>query len=241
MKKINKQIFGKTISIIAFLAILASCFCSCSISPSTIEDLYITKDSIYIEETLSHGFAEYKVVSDNYNGTGNVLLVRADSFIAKMNVGSYFSNYENSVIDEYLNGEFLNSIVLNDKIEETDIEITDESSIGVSGLENKTISRKVFLLSASEFGLTIDEDSKDVLPEEGVQLEYFANDKNIFPGWTRTPNTLYQTQTWLIDSKNNLTAVDSTQKEDFRPAFCVSCSQKIAKREDGKYVFLEKD
>lgn len=241
MKKINKQIFGKTISIIAFLAILASCFCSCSISPSTIEDLYTTKDSIYIEETLSHGFAEYKVVSDNYNGTGNVLLVRTDSFIAKMNVGSYFSNYENSVIDEYLNGDFFNNIPLNDKIVETDIEITDESGLGVSGIKTKTVPRKIFLLSGSEYGLELENMPSAVLPNEGSPLEYFDNKENVLSGWTRTPNTLYQTQTWLIDDKKNLTTVDSTEKRDFHPAFCVSCSQKIEKREDGKYVLSKEN
>ncbi len=222
-------------------------------TPSTLKQLAydVNKEhgyTIYLKE--NNEYVPYIVLTDDYNGSGNTLLLRKYPLSEERvfddsgrNIPSY---YNNSDIDIFLNNDFYESLSeeVQDKIIYSDISITNESSIGVTGEETETISRKVFLLAYSE---VIEPRSSSTLNNEGELLKYFEDGSGIeqeerriaytengesSSWWLRTPDTWYSNISSGVGENGGIGAMPHKMTGSYenptgmvtsgvRPAFCM--------------------
>lgn len=215
----------------ALLLLLPACFDKKSVS--VISDLAYGKSNsadhvVYILE--GDKYVPFLVLTDSYGG--NTLLLRRDVLEKARRMNEYSAFYENSEIDAYLNLEYLLMLSeIGSLIQLSELTITDESAIGFSGTETKTIKRGLFLLSCDEVGF---EHSVNA-GAEGKTLDYFVSAENRIANhggvpcswWLRTPNTYYLSCTYVVGSNNKLGSTNAFDENGVRPAFCVPSSSKI--------------
>jgi hypothetical protein len=213
--------------------------------------------TVYLKENGE--YEPYLVLSKNYNSEGNVLLLRKylldEPRIYNENE-RFAAYYENSKVDNFLNGEFLYSLgELRENIKTSNLEITDESSVGSAGDETTTIPRKVFLLSHEEMVAG----SSGMAAKEGKKLLYFmgfhtyiatkkSGEAEIY--WLRTPYTEHDTTVWEVRENGLLGyaplwdwSTQSLYTYNIRPAFCLAKDTKLERKEGiekGKKVFVLK-
>lgn len=200
--------------------------------------------TVYIKEQSQ--YQPYLVLTNDYNG--NTLLLRERLLPQQVKINDYYSYYENSKMDKFLNDIFLNSLSegMKNNIAASNIDITKEECLGIEGTGSKTIHRKVFLLSATEAGIT----KLSYINREGNTLGYFydserqiANDENNRPSswFLRTPDTNYESATFSFGPHAVFGSENSSNENGVRPAFCVSSSSavKISNTAiDGKSVYV---
>ncbi len=194
--------------------------------------VYLQEDGEYIP---------FIVVTDDYNG--NVLLVRKEVLPEPRRINEYFSYYENSEIDQYLNEEYLNTIAESELILTSQIVITDESALGICGDSVKTIERRVFLLSLTETGF----DDRYNTCAEGKPLKFFETPDNRIAfkeertssWWLRSPDTSTYSCTYGIGPNVKLGSGNAYNKNGIRPAFCLSASTGVcvSQGEDGEPIY----
>ena len=155
--------------------------CSVVASPATIGSLPIGT-TLYIKESnqrtafvlAKHDYEEASSKWPTFpgNGKGLSLLARSSKTVLShvwntknASYNSYFTNiYSGSTIDEWLNGEYFRTLdsSISSKIKNTNIRVSpgpqtykddDDNSHTTDGSEVAWISRKVFLLSATELGM----------------------------------------------------------------------------------------
>lgn len=169
-------------------------------------------------------YVPFVVLTDDYNG--NTLLLRKDILEGTRRISEYTSFYENSEIDKYLNGEYYSNLSKAWKyIIPSNIEITSEEALGMSGNKTVTIERNIFLLSCNEIGI----DESVNISSEGHVLDYFKNEKNriaysngrAMSWWLRTPNTYYLSCTYVVGDNNKIGYTNAYDGNGIRPAFCV--------------------
>ncbi len=215
---------------VAFLAVLLlgmNFFSACSEKKdiSTLSDLAYNKQNksnheIYLLE--NDVYVPYLVITDDYKG--NTLLLRRNVLDEPLRINEYYSYYENSEIDVFLNSIFLNQFnEIADVIKSVDISIISDDSIGISGDEKITINRKIFLLSIGELNI-------DSVEQEGDSIAFFNEVKNrisytengsCVSWWLRTPDTWRVSCTYTIGSNNMLGSANSSDLNYVRPAFCL--------------------
>ena len=148
-----------------------------------------------IVKLLENGTSvEFYVAKHDYesglNGTGRTLLVRKNIYpsLVKWHLANNFSAYASSYIDSWLNGSYK---ALLDSAVQTAIASTN--FYYTPSFSNKTVtslSRAVFTLSATEFGVP----KADVFNTEGSALPIASSlQPVVFNGalaeqWTRSPN-----------------------------------------------------
>ena len=151
------------------------------IAPSTLNDIAYDVNkifgyTIYIPENGEN--IPYLVLTNNYNGDGNCLLLRKHLLDRAMVFHDYSidrpgvrpSYYEDSYIDNYLSSEFLSNLSsVSDIIINSKIVITDNESISGTGNKSLIINRKIFLLSFTE----TDRSNSPNAVTEGVTLKCF--------------------------------------------------------------------
>ena len=120
---------------------------------------------VYIRE--GHELVPFLVLTSDYNG--ETLLLRKEVLKMNMQINSYEAYYENSFMDDYLNHEYIRQLPDGMPVLESEIKITDEKSLGVSGTGTKSIKRKIFLLAYSE----VMEDQNIDEGSEGTFLRFF--------------------------------------------------------------------
>lgn len=169
--------------------------CSVAASPATIGSLPIGT-TLYIKESNQRtAFVlakhDYEEVSSKWptfpgNGKGLSLLARSSktvlSHVWSTESASYDSRFTNiysgSTIDKWLNGEYFRTLdsSISSKIKNTNIRVSpgpqtykddDDNSHTTDGSEVAWISRKVFLLSATELGMS---SSVSGITKEGMAL-----------------------------------------------------------------------
>ena len=186
-------------------------------------------------------FVPYLVLTANYSGSGNVLLLReylldqevpfnhsprGHSLWAWQDFGAY---YPDSNIDNFLNTEFASTLceAVITAMMPSDIVVTDKSSMGVTGRTANVITRDIFLLSLRELGIP---DPSTSVPE-GERLRFF---RGVFhtdrvarfsngiesPYWTRTPQT-WETYTVFAIGTNAVGAGSADGYIGVRPAFAL--------------------
>ena len=159
-------------------------------SPNTLNDIAWDVDerlgyTVYILEDGE--YAPYLVLTNDFNGSGNVLLLRQyllDELRAyryldergHFGVGVVASYYEDSAIDDFLNSEFYDKLPLYvmNKIIDSTIRITAIESIGIGGHRTISIYRKIFLLSWIEVNGNVGRHMSRINVSEGTELEYFS-------------------------------------------------------------------
>jgi hypothetical protein len=173
-----------------------------TISGLAYDDEPLTGYTVYIEE--GGIYTPYLVLTNDYNG--ETLLLRKEVMSENRMLNFYYSYYENSFIDNYLNTEFLELLNphLQDIVVNSTIIITekDRTDIGKGWYDKlpMEIERKVFLLAMSEIGIKVVE---GVMNVEGKSLKYFW----LFPH-TRIAYTAGQPQAWMLRTTNNAFAGD---------------------------------
>ena len=183
-----------------------------------------SENEVYIYEN-----GPYIVITDDY--AGNALLLRKEALPQNYQISSYDSYYPDSDLDRYLNSVFLSSLEkVKSDIVETEIEVTAEDSIGVSGEETEKISRQIFILSGHEMCC-----SSENMAMEGQPLSYFksiSNRETLQNGkkascWLRTPNTFYVSCSYVIGDNDKIGFTNASDFNAVRPAFCISGSYPV--------------
>jgi hypothetical protein len=218
---------------------------------STISDIVYKKNSadceVYIKENGK--YESYYVLTENYNDSGCVLLLRKfliDENIAFNSEDFPVSLYENSILDNFLEKEFINVFDedFKNKLQEVEIDTIKKEFIRSAFPETTIIKRRIFALSFTELGLS----KSSTEPVEGKKLSFFPDgDSRIAyksngkasTWWTRTSHTW---QTYLacgFSPDGTLSAGEVTMENGVRPAFCLPSDTKIVKSEvEGKEVYV---
>lgn len=241
----------KQIPLFILLLTLFSLMPSCSTSeqnvppdpPEVLEDIaYDVEPSfgyrVYLVE--NEEYVPYLVLTNQYNGLCLLLREYLMEEVMIYDQGRDCSAYyENSGIDCYLNESFygLFSSSTAELIQETDIVITAEESLGYGGDVVTTIQRRVFLLSYAELNHTLFR----TMLKEGDQLSYFSNaDRRIAyhengrPGswWIRTASTAGNALACGVNPTGSvgcggIYTIAGLSYNGVRPAFCLPCDTPI--------------
>lgn len=204
----------------AMLAFLSACSEGDTTQKTELREIAYTQQrdnyKVYLEE--NGNYTPYLVLENDYQG--NVLLLREELLDTVRQYDAEGSYYENSLIDQYLSGDYQEMLSVKDIICNTSIEITDET------MENTSfIDRNIFLLSATEVGAKTDY----LFLPEGSILSYFQDDKNLnisaqrgsMTYWTRTRYVIYDMTAVCFSATGTLMGEDVKWEYGVRPAFCL--------------------
>ena len=187
-------------------------------------------NTVYIREE-SAGYQPYLVVDNDYNGDGNVLLLRKYVLDEWKTYHIYYQQtayYENSNLDDYLSNVYLNTLPeeLRASIVQSRIEIIAMSAYQGENSDTIQIERKAFLLSCTEMA-----PRGSGYIHEGKPLKYFDDDVNRMQvtmengqksgWWLRTPSMGYPTCAIAIGSDGRLGFAAVDNYIGIRPAFCL--------------------
>lgn len=198
----------------------------------------LTKDTINPDERIiylieDNRYTPYYIVSA-YNNDSSLLL-RKDIFPTDYPF-SYEDNgyYAESPIDLFLNSDFLDIFPQSffNIICDTDIKITckfpDTDNI-------EEITRKVFLLSASETGIDV-----DFVNDEGKYLHFFNDNDNrlafkdgkAYGWWLRSAYIMDRGLAWHIAADGTLHGSSVLIPSGIRPALCIPSSTPVIKNDE---------
>lgn len=177
----------------------------------------------------------YLVLTDNYDGSGNTLLLREYILheLRRYNGWSDKAGYYNGCeIDKWLNGEFLGMLETDPVYSLINIGSLDE--IGLARGETEEILRKVFLLSRMEVGAEYDTS----IPSAEEPLAYFddytkraayrENGSNKGCSWyLRSVSTWYASMPSSLTTEGAIGYVDATIENGVRPAFCLDSDTEV--------------
>lgn len=228
-------------SIIFLITLVLCCFSGCTysfdkIQPNILADLVSSKadyNTLLIEENGTE--VPYLVVRRNENSS--VLLLRKEPFDKKIAYNviqpGFTSYYPDSNLDRYLNEEFVTflseytqSILLNNEISVT----TFDTIVSKDGRrDTETIQRKIYVLSATEFGIKSASSSK-----EGSMIPGLEQYVTIKEEWLRTPNLADKNHVWVVNTEvYHIHAF--IEKYYFRPAFSLPGEIPIVESSGGAY------
>lgn len=181
---------------------------------------------------------EFYVAKHNYeselNGAGRTLVVRKDCY-DKRAWNSNKNTYSSSAIDTWLNGDYKN--LLSAKLAQSVGTTRFQSAAGDGSTTVQTLSRSVFLLSASELGLTAAWASVEgTTLGVASMLKIARYNGAVANQWLRTPynnNATYAGYTSSSGTINNAGCSDSTIAYS-RPCFTLPSTIKID--ENGQVV-----
>lgn len=151
--------------------------------------------TVYIKE--NEEYIPYVVVTSNYNH--NTLLLREEPLDEKMqmNKRNCANYYPKSELDNYLNNSFIENFsdTVKDIINNTRIEITDDDTLNINKRTRGTefITRKIFLLSANEWGIK----SASAI-NEGQRVENIEKFMPTDNEWLRTSETYSYDTFWAV-------------------------------------------
>ena len=225
--------------------------------PETLNELAYTMDkrngnTVYIREETA-GYQPYLVVDNDYNGDGNVLLLRKYVLDEWQTYHIYYQRaayYENSNLDDYLSNRYLDTLQeeLSARIVQSRIEIIAKSAYYGEDPDTIQIERKAFLLSFSEMA---PRGSPNGYIHEGKPLNYFYDD----PGrmavtdengkasgwWLRTPSMAGDTVAIAVGSDGRIGFAAVDNYIGVRPAFCLPRDVGIEESEEavpGEKVYV---
>lgn len=150
--------------------------------------------------------------------------------------------YENSRVYSYLNANFLDLFDLNIRTAIKQVKIPYRKNGGSSGTDQNGengLSVKAFLLSGSEVGFTISDDSD--FPTDGAKLDYFelgdsksARSKRIATlnsetsrWWLRSPSTSDTSRVWYIYTDGSFRSSSATTSRGLRPAIILPSDMRV--------------
>lgn len=193
---------------------------------------------VYIME--EHGYQPYLVL-ESY-GDGKTLLLRKHLLPQTRRVSDYSAYYEDSEMDQYLNGAFLEGLPeeIRSSILDSDIEILDQNCLNQLETKVTHIKRKVFLLSYLELGYS----QNGHVGAEGTALEYFKDNEHrsaftesdeASGWWLRSADSTYDSCVYAVGPEGEIGSTNAFEENGVRPAFCMDENVEICKKE-GKYL-----
>jgi hypothetical protein len=190
---------------------------------------YVEGNIIKINESGSP--VEFYVAKHDYevglNGTGRTLVVRKDCF-DKRAWNSNKNTYSSSAIDTWLNGDYKS--LLSTKLVESVGTTIFQSTVGDGSATVQTLTRSVFLLSASELGLTAawaSVEGTTLGVANTLKIAHYSS--NAVNQWLRTPynnNATYAGYASSSGAINNAGCSDATIAYS-RPCFTLPSTIKI--------------
>lgn len=198
---------------------------------------------VYLKE--ERGYQPYLVLEDY--GDGKTLLLRKYVLPQTRRVSDYTAYYEDSEMDQYLNGEFLEGLTeeVRSSILDSDIEILDKNCLNQLETKVTQIKRKVFLLSYRELGYALN----GHVGEEGAALKYFKDNshRSVFTEsdqasgwWLRSADSTYDSCVYAVGPEGEIGSTNAFEENGVRPAFCIDENMEIYKK-DGKYLLKNGD
>lgn len=165
--------------------------------------------------------AWYRIVDTNY--LGNILLVREDCLgeTVKYRLSAAGSSsdtkYNGSNLDSYLNTTFYGNLPASTAAVIQSVDIPVQSS-GHSAADQEYLNRRVFALSATEWG-------KSSNSLEGEPVEYTDHIAVGIQYWTRQPSGGMTNMAYQIKADGGCNSNYCTNAIYVRPAFCISKRQ----------------
>jgi hypothetical protein len=211
-------------------------------SSTSISD--IEGSIVYMEED---GKLTPFIVADKNYRKGVTLLVREHVLPEPMRFNEYESYYEGSEIDRYLSNEYADKLGNKEYLVSVPIDITAESSIGLTGKDTTKISRCVFLLSYTELGYK----ESPTTTNEGATVSYFRKmenrlatdeDGNTVGCLMRSPNTYHGSMVYVLSDDGTIGGCNAFDENDIRPAVCVRDDMPVMKYGSSgsrKYIFVD--
>ena len=234
----------KKIAIILSLLMIGTAFSGCQGGKiNNLKDLSkIKNNEVYLLEDKS--FVPFLVLDKRDE---NVLLLRKEVMDNPICFSDYSSEYDDSLIDNYLSNDYIELLSDNVRklVKTIDVEVTSKNALYQAGRDTHTISRKVFLLSYYEANYS----EHSMAPNEGEPFSFFTDDqsriayKNGKPcsWWLRTPYTGYDSVTWSVGGDGVKTELSSSKENGIRPAFYMSDDIQVKESTQiisGKTVFV---
>lgn len=199
--------------------------------------LYLAEEGVY---------QPYIVMTNDYNGS--TLLLRQYLLPDSRRFNEYLAYYESSEIDKYLNRDFFNC--LSEDVQElvisSDIEILDDTCLGIVQTDVTMITRKIFLLSFCELGY----DENGHVGREGNGLAYFSNVSNrvaymetgeLGSWWLRSADSNYSSCVYAVGPGGEVGSTNAFAENGIRPAFCISGQLPVESfflEEDNRNVYI---
>lgn len=160
------------------------------------------------------------------NGAGRILVVRKDCYDLRQWHSSDVNAYASSAIDTWLNGTYKNLLDADIRgvMGKTKIKYT----LGNGKATLSTLERAVFLLSATEFGLS----HASSMNVEGTELDstvrsllrtVYLNGSKV-EQWTRSPLTDYTNDVWIVGG----TTSHCSKSYGSRPAFTLPSTLSVS-------------
>ncbi|MEE1125869.1 MAG: DUF6273 domain-containing protein [Acutalibacteraceae bacterium] len=184
--------------------------------------------TVYIKE--NEEYIPYVVVTGNYNH--NTLLLREEPLDEKMqmNKSKRVNYYPQTELDNYLNNTFIDSFsdTMQDIMNNTRVEVTTNDALNINLKTRGTefVTRKIFLLSASEWGIRVKSAVK-----EGEKIENIGRFMAIDNEWLRTAEIWNYDTFWTVGNKRAV--YDKGQSSmAVRPAFTVPFDTEVEQRDD---------
>lgn len=174
---------------------------------------------------LKHGYPS--------DGNGRTLLLRESLYDTRQWHTSNVNAYASSAIDAWLTGTYLNLIDADIRAQIAAVNIS--YTIGNGNTTTTTLSRKVFLLSGTEVGLTY-----SYMKTEGTALSFFNSNAariaylngTATGWWLRSPNTSNATHAWFVYTDGSYS--NCSYSYGSRPAFTLPSSLSVS--DDGSVV-----
>lgn len=160
---------------------------------------------------------DFCVAKHNYEGTGRTLVVRkAHSSTVTSFANTATNKYESSRLDTFLNETYITRLdsKVQSALAEVPIEVTGKQSSTVY-----TINRKIFELSATEYGLSVSEGATlgSVLPVATSILPEKGSNGN--STWSRTAIYTTSGDTYVVNKTDGAVSAASTSSLYYQPAF----------------------
>lgn len=187
---------------------------------------------------------EYYIDKHDYEpelNTNRTLLTRKDLHSDRQWNATNSSAYATSDIDEWLNGEFYNS--LSAGVRELIGTTTFPYTIGAGNYTVSTLTRAVFLLSATELGLSSGGYSRvegTKLPiADALKIAYYNGTAQNH--WLRSPYCEGGVAVFFVDTSGTLKTYNTSYTRYARPSFTIPSSAKVVGPDNmGRYT-LEVD
>jgi len=195
--------------------------------------------TVYIEE--SGTLTPYLVLTNDYNDSGNTLLLRTYIMDEMHRYNSMFRGaayYNGCELDVWLNDEFLDTIGGVDIVDST-INISAKEALGHCGDETEDITRKAFLLSWGEVGAR----ANSTIPDSGERLDYFSDPKrriaclangNLCAWDLRSVATCNDSRNAGVSMTGSVGGGGVDHENGTRPAFCVDSGTEVVLLEDAE-------
>ena len=176
---------------------------------------------------LKHGYPS--------DGNGRTLLLRESLYDTRQWHTSNVNAYASSAIDAWLTGTYLNLIDADIRAQIAAVNIP--YTIGNGNTTTTTLSRKVFLLSGTEVGLT-----HSYMKTEGTALSFFNSNAARIAylngtatyWWLRSPYTGSTTLAWRVSTDGTDNYHNCSGSLGSRPAFTLPSSLSVS--DDGSVV-----